>query len=174
MIELRSDPYVLKPRTTPITEADFRVHLNIGWCRGILFNVVALRNSIAIVEYDAILWGDDQLMFIEYKDSVNAYKDLSSRRIQQMAGLAKNIARGLGYKSYSFIVVVKGLEEAVSKSGVEVLPLYLLGSYEPVFQSTIVELEFLEKMIARFSRAGQEDAVRELEKLKNIMEMGSS
>lgn len=51
MIELTSDPYVLKPRTAPITEADFREHLNINWCRGVLFNVVALKNSVSMVEY---------------------------------------------------------------------------------------------------------------------------
>jgi len=111
MIELRSDPYVLKPRPSPDTETDFRIHLNIGWCRGVLFNVVAMKNSIAIVEYDAILWSEDSAMFIEYKDSVAAYKNLSSRRIQQMSSFAKNIARGLGYKNFTFVVVVKDLEE---------------------------------------------------------------
>lgn len=171
MIELTSDPYVLKPRTTPITEADFRLHLNIGWCRGVLFNVVALKNSKAIVEYDAILWSDESLMFIEYKDSAAAYKSLSSRRVQQMNSLAKNIARGLGYKRYAFLVVVKGLEESTEKGGVPVLPLYALGNYEPSFASTMTELEYLNKMMAKFTRNGQEEMVKELEKLRKIIEM---
>lgn len=171
MIELTSDPYVLKPRTTALTEADFRLHLNISWCRGVLFNVVALRNSIAIVEYDAILWSEDSVMFIEYKDSVAAYKNLSSRRIQQMSSFAKNIARGLGYKNYTFVVVVKGLEESTNKGGVEVMPLFNLGNYQPAFSSTITELEYVNKMIAKFSRDGQEDMVKELEKLRKILEM---
>jgi hypothetical protein len=171
MIELSSEPYVLKPRTTPSTEADFRLHLNINWCRGVLFNVVALKNSIAIVEYDALLWSDDSVMFVEYKDSTAAYKDLSSRRVQQMNSFAKNIARGLGYKNYVFLVVVKGLEEATNKGGVEVLPLYALGSYQPSFSSTITELDYLNKMMAKFSRDGKEDVVKELEKLKKILEM---
>src|SRR5512136_3507090 len=132
MIELTSDPYVLKPRATPITEADFRIHLNISWCRGVLFNVVALKNSVAIVEYDALLWSDDSVMFIEYKDSVAAYKSLSSRRVQQMNSFAKNIARGLRYKNFVFIVVVKGLEEGTNKGGVQVMPLYELGSFQPI------------------------------------------
>jgi len=174
MIELTSDPYVLKPRATPITEADFRVHLNISWCRGVLFNVVALKNSIAIVEYDALLWSDDALMFIEYKDSIAAYKDLSSRRVQQMNSYAKNIARGLGYKSYNFVVVVKGLEEGTSKGGVAVLPLYELGSYQPIFLSTITELDYLDKMIVKFTREGKEDVIKELEKLRKIFEMESA
>ena len=121
MIELLSDPYVLKTRNTPLTEADFRIHLNISWCRGVLFNVVATKNSIAVVEYDAILWSDDSIMFIEYKNSPAAYKDLSSRRVQQMNSFARNIARRLGYKS-STRVVVKGLDESTSKGGVIVLP----------------------------------------------------
>ena len=92
MIELRSDPYVLKSRAIQDTEQDFRLNLNLSWCRGVLFNVVALKNSAAIVEYDAILWTEDSLMFMEYKDSVAAYKNLSTRRIQQMSSFAKNIA----------------------------------------------------------------------------------
>jgi hypothetical protein len=171
MIELTSDPFVLKPRTTPITEADFRLHLNISWCRGVLFNVVALKNSIAIVEYDALLWSDDSVMFIEYKDSVSAYKALSSRRIQQMNAFAKNIARGLGYKNFTFVVVVKGLEEGTNKGGVEVMPLFALGNYQPVFTSTITELEYLNKMIGKYTREGKEDVVKELDKLKKIFEM---
>ena len=171
MIELTSDPFVLKPRTAPLTEADFRLHLNINWCRGVLFNVVALKNSVAMVEYDAILWSDDSVMFIEYKDSVGAYKSLSSRRVQQMNSFAKNIARGLGYKNFIFVVVVKGLEDATEKGGVEVMPLFALGNYEPRFASTITELEYLNKMIGKYQRDGKEDVAKELGKLKNIFEM---
>jgi hypothetical protein len=171
MIELSSDPYVLKPRNTPLTEADFRLHLNISWCRGVLFNVVALKNAIAVVEYDALLWSDDCIMFVEYKDSVAAYKDLSSRRVQQMNSFAKNIARGLGYRKFAFIVVVKGLEEGANKGGVEVLPLFELGSYQPIFVSSIMELEYLNKMIAKYTREGKEEFARELDKLKKIFEM---
>jgi len=171
MIELSSDPYVLKPRTAPLSEADFRLHLNINWCRGVLFNVVALKNSVAIVEYDALLWSDDAVMFIEYKDSVAAYKSLSSRRVQQMNAYAKNIARGLGYKNYCFVVVVKGLEEGTNKGGVEVMPLFSLGNYQPEFASAITEMEFLNKMIAKYTREGKEEFVKELDKLKKIFEM---
>jgi hypothetical protein len=171
MIELSSDPFVLKPRNTPMTEADFRLHLNISWCRGVLFNVVALKNAIAVVEYDALLWSDDSIMFVEYKDSVAAYKDLSSRRVQQMNSLAKNISRGLGYKNFAFIVVVKGLEEGTNKGGVLVLPLVELGSYQPIFTSSITELEYLNKMIAKYTREGKDEFAKELDKLKKIFEM---
>ena len=171
MIELSSDPYVLKPRNSPMTEADFRLHLNISWCRGVLFNVVALKNAIAVVEYDALLWSDDSIMFVEYKDSVSAYKALSSRRVQQMNSFAKNIARGLGYKNFTFIVVAKGLEEGTSKGGVEVLPLFELGSYQPIFVSSITEIEYLNKMMAKYTREGKEEFVQELDKLKKIFEM---
>ena len=172
MIELRSDPYVLKPRTSPITEVDFRLNLNINWCRGVLFNVVALKNSIAIVEYDALLWSDESLMFIEYKDSVPAYKSLSARRIQQMGSFAKNIARGLGYKSYCFVVVVKDLESSTIRGGAPVIPLHTLGSYEPSFSSTISELDFLNNLIGKYERSGEHDFAKELDKLKNIIETG--
>jgi len=173
-IEHYSDPLGLKPTSSSVTEADLRLHLNMGWCRGILFNVVALKNSIAVVEYDALLWSDDSMMFVEYKDSTAAYKDLSSRRVQQMNSFARNIARGLGYRSYAFIVVVKGLEEITNKGGVPVLPLFQLGSYQPVFTSTITEVEYLEKMIAKYSREGEENFVKDLEKLKKIFEMEMS
>ncbi|RQW78746.1 MAG: hypothetical protein EHM14_11050 [Methanothrix sp.] len=171
MIELSSDPYVLKPRNTPLTEADFRLHLNINWCRGVLFNVVAQKNSIAVVEYDALLWSDDSVMFVEYKDSVAAYKDLSSRRVQQMNSFAKNIARGLGYKNFTFIVVVKGIEEGTNKGGVQVLPLFELGNFQPIFVSTLTEMEYLNKLMAKYTREGKEDVVAELVKLKKIFEM---
>ena len=171
MIELSSDPYVLKPRNTPLTEADFRLHLNISWCRGVLFNVVALKNAIAVVEYDALLWSDDSIMFVEYKDSVAAYKDLSSRKVQQMNSFAKNIARGLGYKNFAFIVVVKGLEEETNKGGVEVLPLVELGSYQPIFISSITEMEYLNKIMAKYAREGKDEFVQELDKLRKIFEM---
>ncbi len=172
MIELRSDPYVLKPRVAPPTESDFRIHLNIGWCRGVLFNVVALKNSVAIVEYDAILWSEDSIMFVEYKDSVAAYKSLSARRIQQMGSLAKNIAKGLGYKRYCFIVVVKDLQEMTARGGVDVIPLYMLGSYEPAFSSTYSEIDYIDKLVAKYSREEKLDFVKELEKLKNMIETG--
>jgi hypothetical protein len=110
-------------------------------------------------------------MFVEYKDSAAAYKDLSSRRVQQMNSFAKNIARGLGYRNFVFVVAVKGLDEGTNKGGVEVLPLFELGSYQPIFVSSITELEYLNKMIAKYTRLGMEDFVQELEKLKKIFEM---
>ncbi len=174
MIELRSEPYVLRPRPIQETETDFRVNLNIGWCRGVLFNVVALKNAVASVEYDAILWDDASLMFMEYKDSVAAYKSLSTRRIQQVSSLAKNIARGLGYKNYTFLVVVKDLTAPTTRGGATVIPLYLLGSYEPVFGSTIEELDFLDNLIGKYSRSGNGETTKELEKLKTIIESGLS
>jgi len=175
MIELRSDPYVLKSRIIQETEQDFRLNLNLSWCRGVLFNVVALKNSSAIVEYDAILWTDDSLMFVEYKDSVAAYKNLSTRRIQQMSSLAKNIAAGLGYKNYTFMVVVKDLKVPTTRGGAVVIPLYQLGSYMPTFSTTFSELELLDNLIDKYSRNESGDGVvKDLEKLKTIIETGLS
>ena len=88
-----------------------------------------------------------------------------------MNSFAKNIARGLGYRNFVFVVVVKGLDEGTNKGGVEVLPLFELGCFQPIFVSSITELEYLNKMIAKYTRLGMEDFVRELEKLKKIFEM---
>ncbi len=172
MIELRSDPYVLKSRTVQETELDFRINLNLSWCRGVLFNVVALKNSVAIVEYDAILWTDEALMFIEYKDSVAAYKNLTTRRIQQIGSFAKNIAAGLGYRAYTFLVVVNGLTEETARGGAVVIPLFMLGSYEPTFSSAVTELELIEKLIEKYNRGGNPDVAGDFEKLKTIIETG--
>ncbi len=174
MIELRSDPYVLKSRTVQDTELDFRLNLNLSWCRGVLFNVVALKNSVAIVEYDAILWTDEALMFVEYKDSVAAYKSLSTRRIQQIGSFAKNIAAGLGYKTYTFVVVVNELTVPTTRGGAVVIPLYLLGSYEPAFSSAISELELINKLVDKYTKSGNIEVAGDLEKLKTIIETGLS
>jgi len=67
--------------------------------------------------------------------------------------------------------VVKGLEEGTSKGGVEVLPLFEFGCYQPIFVSSITELEYLNKMIAKYTREGKDEFVKELDKLKKIFEM---
>ena len=67
--------------------------------------------------------------------------------------------------------MVKGLEEGANKGGVEVLPLFELGSYQPIFVSSITELEYLNKMIAKYTREGKEEIARDLDKLKKIFEM---
>jgi len=172
MIELRSDPYVLKSRTVQDTELDFRINLNLSWCRGVLFNVVAMKNSVAIVEYDAILWTDEALMFVEYKDSVAAYKNLSTRRIQQIGSLAKNIAAGLGYRAYTFVVVVNGLTEETVRGGAVVIPLFMLGSHDPSFSSAVSELELIDKLIDKYHRSGSPEVAEDFEKLKAIIEAG--
>ncbi|UEC41771.1 MAG: hypothetical protein METHAR1v1_30009 [Methanothrix sp.] len=174
MIELRSDPYVLKSRTVQDTELDFRINLNLSWCRGVLFNVVAQKNSVAIVEYDAILWTDEALMFVEYKDSVAAYKNLSTRRIQQIGAFAKNIAAGLGYRSYTFVVVVNDLSAPTTRGGAVVIPLYMLGSYEPVFSSAVSELEMIDKLIEKYAKSGNDGVAGDLSKLKTLIETGLS
>jgi len=68
-------------------------------------------------------------------------------------------------------VVVKGLEESTSKGGVAVMPLVELGSYPPNFVSSIAELEYLDKMIAKYTRAGEEQFALDLEKLRKIFEI---
>jgi len=165
---------VLKSRVIQDTEQDFRLNLNLSWCRGVLFNVVALKNSIAIVEYDAILWTDDSLVFLEYKDSVTAYKNLQTRRIQQVSSFAKNIAKGLGYRNYTFLVVVNGLKVPTTRGGAVVIPLHQLGSYEPTLSTTFSELEYLDNIIDKYNRKGDVEVAKEMEKLRSIIEAGLS
>ncbi|MCX6672760.1 MAG: hypothetical protein NTY37_03165, partial [Methanothrix sp.] len=58
--------------------------------------------------------------------------------------------------------------------GVDVLPLFELGSYQPLFISSITELEYLNKMIAKYTREGKDEFAKELDKLKKIFEMEQS
>jgi hypothetical protein len=51
------------------------------------------------------------------------------------------------------------------------LPLVELGCYQPIFISSITELEYLNKMIAKYTREGKEEFAKELDKLKKIFEM---
>jgi len=68
----------------------------------------------------------------------------------------------------------KGLEEESSKGGVTVLPLFELGSYQPIFVSTVTEMEYLNKLIAKYSREGEVEFVKDLDKLRKIFEMEQS
>ncbi|MFQ6061654.1 MAG: hypothetical protein ACE5J9_00535 [Methanosarcinales archaeon] len=176
MVELRSDPYVLKPRSDILeTELEFRKQLNVSWCKGVLFNVVAFKNSIAIVEYDALLWNDDSILFIEYKDSKTAYKNLTAKRVQKKNSLARNIARGLGYPKYNFTIVVNGIEESTIKGNTPVISLKEVYEYIPDYNFTILEIEYISKLIRKYNQIKQNELTKEyviadLEKLKSMIE----
>jgi len=52
--------------------------------RWVLFNVT-VKENIDIAEYDVIQWNeqDKSILFIEYKNSVQAYKNLKAHEAQQ-------------------------------------------------------------------------------------------
>ncbi|MEA1907206.1 MAG: hypothetical protein U9N12_09745 [Euryarchaeota archaeon] len=153
MIELRSEPYTLVPRPDiPETEKRFRSCLNTEWCCGIMFGVLVHHKFAQPIEYDAILWSRDSMLFIEYKDSVAAYRRMSAKRVQQVAGSSRNIAKKFGFDEYAYILVVNGIPEATKKGNVVVIPLKELPRDEPDFQSTRPELDYVQKLIAQYER----------------------
>lgn len=165
---MRSDPYTLKSRPDiQASEKPLRTQLDIDWCNGVLFNVLAFRNSAVIAEYDAVLWDSDSIMFLEYKDSLGAYKKMYAKRAQQVAGFARNIARSFGFLRYNFTLVVNGIEEPTTKGNVRVIPLGLLAKHQPEFFLTKVELDYVNKLIDKHS---EESVNEELKILKNMIE----
>jgi len=69
-MEFKVEPYTLRLRPdVQMSELALRSNLNLKWCGGVLFNVNAFKNMANKVEFDAILWNDEAMLFIEYKDS---------------------------------------------------------------------------------------------------------
>jgi len=164
MIELRSEPYTLLSRPDiPETEKRFRTHLNAGWCSGVMFGVL-VHHKFA------------QPLFVEYKDSVGAYRRMSAKRAQQVSASSRNIARRFGFDRCAYIMVVNGIPEETKKGEVVVIPLVDLPDYEPLFQSTIPELDYVKKLISKYERkenpadVTREGMVRELRVLEGMIE----
>ena len=177
MIELRSEPYTLLSRPDiPDTEKRFRTCLNTSWCSGVMFGVLVHHKFAQPIEYDAILWNHESMLFIEYKDSASAYKRMSAKRAQQVSAATKNIARRFGFDRCAYIIVVNGIPEETKKGEVVTIPLADLPEYEPEFQSTIPELDYVKKLIAKYERkenpaeVTRERTVRELNILKGMIE----
>jgi len=177
MIELRSEPYTLVSRPdVQETEKQFRACLNTEWCSGVMFNVLVHRKFAQPVEYDAVLWNDYSMMFIEYKDSKNAYKRMSAKRAQQVSDFSKNIARKFGFDEYAYILVVNGISEETKKGEVVTIPLKRLPSYVPAPRSTASELDYVDKLVAQYERTEnpaevtRERVIRELRVLKGMIE----
>lgn len=177
MIELRSEPYTLVSRPDiQETEKRFRSHLNTEWCSGIMFNVLVHRKFAQPIEYDAVMWNTESMLFLEYKDSVNAYRKMSAKRAQQVSDSSKNIARRFGFDRCSYILVVNGIPEETRKGDIAVIPLEQLPDYEADFQSTRSELDYVHKLIAQYERdvnpveVTHERVIRELRVLKGMIE----
>ncbi|MEA1864231.1 MAG: hypothetical protein U9N46_03375 [Euryarchaeota archaeon] len=177
MIELRSEPYTLVSRPDiQETEKRFRALLHAEWCSGIMFNVLVHRKFAQPIEYDGMLWNHESMLFIEYKDSVTAYRRMNAKRAQQVADSSGNIARRFGFDGYSYILVVNGIPEETKKGDVVVIPLERLPDYKPNFQSTRPELDYVHKLIAQYEReenpadVTRDKAVRELYVLRDMIE----
>jgi hypothetical protein len=152
-MELRAEPYTLRMRPDiQESEQPLRSHLNIKWCSGVLFNVLAFKNMANNVEYDAVLWNDEEILFIEYKNSISMYKSMQGKNAQQKKSYAKNVARAFGFRNYNFIIVVNGLEERAEKGTSDVIPLEEMAGFVPKFDSTIEELDYVNKLLGKYDR----------------------
>lgn len=152
-MELRAEPYTLRMRPDiQESEQPLRSHLNIKWCNGVLFNVLAFKNMANNVEYDAVIWNDEGILFIEYKNSLSMYKYMQGKTAQQKKGYAKNVARAFGFSHYKFIIVVNGLEERAEKGTSEVIPLEEMSDFVPAFDSAIEELDYVNKLFSKYNR----------------------
>ena len=158
-MELKAEPYTLRMRPDiQESERALRINLNLLWCGGVLFNVLAFKNMANKVEFDAVLWSNEAILFIEYKDSTSVYKNLEAKRAQQIKGITKNIARAFGFQKYNFIIVVNGLEQRAVKGTAAVIPLSELTSYVPEFESALEELDYINWLIGKYDR--QESPVK--------------
>jgi hypothetical protein len=171
-MEFKAEPYTLRlSPNSPETEKAFREKLNFSWCNAVLFNVEAIDNRAPIAEYDAILWNEKnkEILFIEYKNSISMYKSMQGKNAQQKKSYAKNVARAFGFRNYNFIIVVNGLEERAEKGTSDVIPLEEMAGFVPKFESTIEELDYVNKLLGKYDR---EDNPIEPERELLIKELG--
>jgi len=176
-MELKAEPYTLKLRPDiQKTEQALRSKLNLKWCSAVLFNVNAFKNMANKVEFDAVLWSDDAMLFIEYKDSISRYQSLKAKRAQQIKGIARNISRAFGFQKYNFIIAVNGLEQRTEKGTVAVIPLDELAIYIPELESTLEELDYINGLLGKYNRKEntvefkKELVLKELRKLRDKIE----
>jgi hypothetical protein len=176
-MELKAEPYTLKLRPDiQSSEQAMRSNLNLQWCSGVLFNVLAFKNMANKVEFDAILWSNEAMLFIEYKDSTTMYKNLEAKRAQQIKGIARNIARAFGFQKYNFIIVVNGIEQRTEKGTAVVIPLNELTNYTPEFESAIEELDYVDWLLSKYERKDnpveftKELVLKELKTLRDKIE----
>ena len=179
-MKLRAEPYTLELRhDIKDSEQGLRGKLNLEWCDGVLFNVT-VKENIDIAEYDVIQWNeqDKSILFIEYKNSVQAYKNLKAHEAQQNKDYALNIARAFGFQKYDFIIVVKNLEKSFEKKKgkSDVISLDKITDYSPEFESTLDELDYVDKLLKKYDRSenpvefSREIVINELKKLRDKIE----
>ncbi|HDM36630.1 MAG TPA: hypothetical protein ENG09_05220 [Candidatus Syntrophoarchaeum butanivorans] len=134
-----TDNYILKPRTEPReSEASLRQSLiELFPDRAIIFDLECreLKNGQPLLEYDAVVWNKESVLFIECK-SPTTYRNYRAREAQSWRDISKKIAKELGFSEYATIIVVKGCrEEGVRrKGGVKVVPLERLADLEVEYE----------------------------------------
>jgi hypothetical protein len=179
-LKLIAEPYTLElHHDIKDSEQDLRGKLNLEWCDGVLFNVTVKENN-DIAEYDVIQWNeqDKSILFIEYKNSIPAYKNLKAHEAQQNKDYALNIARAFGFLKYDFIIVVKNLEQSSEKKKGKayVISLDEITNYAPEFESTLDELDYAEKLLEKYNRSenpvefSREIVLKELKILRDKIE----
>ncbi|MCX9014915.1 MAG: hypothetical protein OIN89_09010 [Candidatus Methanoperedens sp.] len=80
------------------------------------------------------------------------YKSMQGKNAQQKKSYAKNVARAFGFRNYNFIIVVNGLEERAEKGTSDVIPLEEMAGFVPKFDSTIEELDYVNKLLGKYDR----------------------
>ncbi|MCW7077074.1 MAG: hypothetical protein OCU18_07310 [Candidatus Syntrophoarchaeum sp.] len=132
-----TDNYILKPKTKPRDdEVDFRLEVIKRFKDyAMVFDLLCfeIANGKPKKEYDAVVWDDTSVLFIEFK-SPTTYKTLKAKKAQSWEATAKNIAKELGFKKYGAIIVVRDENEKVaierSKPGLNVIPLSELANFD--------------------------------------------
>ena len=95
------------------------------------------------------MWDSENALFLEYKDSVDAYKNTQAAHVQKLHDTARNVARAIGFPHYSFKMVVGGLSRRSQKGGCEVIPLVEMESYVPEWENTMAEKDFILRLVRR-------------------------
>jgi len=172
MVELSNQPFTIKMTGDVIpAEVDLRLYINLTWCNGVIFNAVVVESGQRLLEYDAVLWDSKNVLFVEYKKTVKAYKSLSAKRINKVKSISQSVARKLGFANYQYIIVVRGLADETERGGVAVVGLSVLEAFHPVFEVSKVELAYIERRIEKMEGNGEKNQMlKELKKIRDMMQ----
>jgi hypothetical protein len=171
MVELSNQPFTIKMTGDVVpSEVDLRLYIDLSWCNGVIFNAAVVEHGQRLLEYDAVLWDDTNVLFVEYKKSVNAYKAMSAKRINQVKSISQTVARRLGFANYQYIIVVRGMTEESERGCVDIVGLSVLEAFHPKFETSKVELAYIERQMEKLERNNQKDETwQELKKIKDMM-----
>ena len=171
MVELSNQPYTIKMTGEVVpSEIDLRRYIDLSWCNGVIFNAIVVQQGQTLLEYDAVLWDQSRVLFVEYKKTVNAYRNMSAKRINQVKSISQIVARRLGFPRYQYVIVVRGITDVIDHGGVTVVGLSVLEGFRPEFETSKVELAYIERQIVRLERDGKQRAtLDELRKIRDMM-----